>query len=146
MRAVRRTIALAALLAAASGCGTSATTTTSASPTTVTSLPSTTASGTAATTTTGAGATTAAGVSVTFTYAAGKVSGGSARTNVKPNEQVSITVKSDVAEEIHVHGYNKKADIAAGGSATITFNATLTGVWEVELEHSSTPLTKLYVQ
>ena len=43
-------------------------------------------------------------------------------------------VTSDVAEEIHHHGYNQTAQVAAGKTATLTFVANTPGTFEVELE------------
>ncbi len=43
-------------------------------------------------------------------------------------------VESDVADEIHVHGYDLKKDVPAGGSVSFSFPASIEGVFEVELE------------
>jgi hypothetical protein len=49
-------------------------------------------------------------------------------------EQVLFKVESDVADEVHVHGYDIIKDVKAGGSATFDFPATIEGVFEAELE------------
>ena len=41
---------------------------------------------------------------------------------------------SDVADEIHVHGYDLKKDVPAGGSVRFSFPASIEGVFEIELE------------
>jgi hypothetical protein len=83
---------------------------------------------------------------ISITYAGGKVSGVSAIVKVKKNSTVALTVTSDVADEVHLHGYNKMADVAKGGTVTIVFKATLPGKWEVELEKLKHRLVFLQVQ
>lgn len=72
---------------------------------------------------------------ITIKYANGQVSGDTGRVSVKSGEQVRLTVSSDVDDEVHVHGYNLMQDVAPDKSATITFQASVPGVFEVELEH-----------
>jgi hypothetical protein len=83
---------------------------------------------------------------ISITYAGGKVSGVSAIVKVKQNSTVALTVTSDVADEVHLHGYNKMADVAKGGTVTIVFKATLPGKWEVELEKLKHRLVVLQVR
>jgi heme/copper-type cytochrome/quinol oxidase subunit 2 len=60
-------------------------------------------------------------------------------------EKVALVVTSDVADEIHLHGYDLSADVAAGGSATIRFTADTVGRFEVELEERGVQLAELQV-
>ena len=60
--------------------------------------------------------------------------GGPVRATVAKNRRVDLTVTSDVADEVHLHGYNLKRDVAPGQPATITFRATIVGTVEAELE------------
>jgi copper(I)-binding protein len=83
---------------------------------------------------------------IRITYAGGKVSGVSAVVKVKQNSTVALIVTSDVADEVHVHGYNKMADVTKGGTVTIVFKATLPGKWTVELEKLGHRLVFLQVQ
>ena len=83
---------------------------------------------------------------VTITYAAGKVSGVPVVVKVKHNSRVALVVTSDVADEVHVHGYDKSADVAKGGTVRIVFKATLPGRFEVELENLKRRLVLLQVQ
>lgn len=64
---------------------------------------------------------------------------------VEQGDRITFKVKSDVDEEIHVHGYDISKDIAAGGSATLAFDADITGIYEAELEHSAVPIAELQV-
>ena len=72
--------------------------------------------------------------------------GGIVRKTVKQGDKVVISVTSDTADEIHVHGYNLKRDVDAGGSARIPFTATIPGRFEVELESRGVQIADLTVQ
>ena len=61
-------------------------------------------------------------------------------------QTVVIKVTSDIADEIHLHGYDKKADAAPGTVATITFKADKPGIFEVELEKKGLKLFELEVK
>ncbi len=82
---------------------------------------------------------------ITVTYADGAVSGAPARVDVPLGKKVLLKVDSDVADEVHVHGYDLTGDVPAGGSAEITFTADVPGVFEVELESLGTQLFQLKV-
>jgi hypothetical protein len=84
-------------------------------------------------------------VVVNLTVSGGKVTGDTPRAKVKKGQRVAIVVKSDVADEIHLHGYDKHVDVGAGGSATLVFVASIPGVFTVELESRSRELTKIEV-
>jgi len=77
--------------------------------------------------------------------AGGRVVGGSRREAVPLGEEVTIVVRADVAEEVHVHGYDLLAEVAPGVPAELTFVADIPGVFEVELEASHTELLRLEV-
>ena len=47
----------------------------------------------------------------------GLPAGGIVRQSVNEGDRVVIVVDSDVADEIHVHGYDLKKDVTAGGTA-----------------------------
>jgi FtsP/CotA-like multicopper oxidase with cupredoxin domain len=89
---------------------------------------------------------TAEGQLVEITVAKGKVTGPKGRVKVKKGSTVTLRVTSDVADEIHLHGYDKHADVEKGGTADLTFKATLAGVFEVELEEKALQLVQLQVQ
>ena len=79
------------------------------------------------------------------TFAGGKISGVEGRVDVKKGEQVVLRVTSDVAEEIHVHGYDLYADLVPGQPAQLAFKADLPGSYEVELHEAGRPLFQLRV-
>jgi heme/copper-type cytochrome/quinol oxidase subunit 2 len=93
--------------------------------------------------------TTTAGFSGTLIEA--KVTGdqvetASRRVRVSRGEKVRIQVEADHAEEVHVHGYDLKKDVAPGKPAVIEFTADASGVFEVELEEAALKLFELQVQ
>jgi hypothetical protein len=59
---------------------------------------------------------------------------------------VELAVTSDVADEIHLHGYNETAQVAAGTTATLTFVANTPGTFEVELENRGAKLVDIQVR
>jgi len=60
------------------------------------------------------------------------------RVEVPRGQLVRIVVSSDVADQIHVHGYDLEAAVDAGGAATLEFEADQPGAFEVEL-HDQDP-------
>ena len=76
----------------------------------------------------------------------GRPVGGIQRVSVKKGEKAVLAVTSDVADEVHFHGYDLSADVEAGGSAEIPFTATIVGRFEVELEDRGVQLAEIDVQ
>jgi len=70
---------------------------------------------------------------------------GPTRATVGEGETVLISVRSDAADEVHVHGYDLTSDVAPGEPARIRFVADLPGLFEVELEDSGRLLFQLEV-
>jgi hypothetical protein len=82
---------------------------------------------------------------VTVGVARGKVTGPKGRVKVKKGSTVQLVVSSDIADEVHLHGYDKHTDVDAGGTVALTFKATIGGVFEVELEKKKLRLLLLQV-
>jgi hypothetical protein len=82
-------------------------------------------------------------VSIVVVNAAPK--GGIVRQTLSEGDHVVLVVKSDVADEIHLHGYDKSTDVTAGGTARLPFTATIPGRFEVELESRAVQLADLTV-
>lgn len=61
------------------------------------------------------------------------VEGGTADIEATKGEVVSLTVSSDEPGEVHVHGYELTLDVEPGAPATVSFEATLDGIYDVEL-------------
>jgi ABC-type Fe3+-hydroxamate transport system substrate-binding protein len=71
--------------------------------------------------------------------------GGIVRQTLSKGDKVVIVVKSDVADEIHLHGYDKSTEVSAGGTARLPFTATIPGRFEVELESRGVQIADLTV-
>jgi hypothetical protein len=61
-------------------------------------------------------------------------------------DTVRFRVRHDDAEEVHIHGYDIKQELAPNRTATVSFKASITGIFEIELEHSGTLLAHLKVE
>lgn len=86
-----------------------------------------------------------AGTVVEVDYAGGEITGVEQRVPVKLGEQVVLRFTSDVAEEIHVHGYDLYTDLVPGTPAEISFTADIPGSFEVELHEAGRPMFQLRV-
>lgn len=85
-------------------------------------------------------------VTINVEVKGGKPVGGIQRAAAKKGQEVAIVVHSDVADEVHVHGYDLHKDLTAGGNVRIQFVATITGVFEAELESRSLQILELTVK
>lgn len=83
---------------------------------------------------------------VRIVYRDGKVVGGLKRATVKKGEKVVLVVRSDVAEEAHLHGYDTSVDVAPGRPARLAFTASLPGRFELELEDRGLAIAVLEVR
>jgi hypothetical protein len=75
----------------------------------------------------------------------GKPVGGIQDLTYNEGERIRFVVKSDVSDEVHVHGYDIMKDVKAGGSVSFDFPATLEGVFEAELEGRKEQIIQLTV-
>ena len=89
---------------------------------------------------------TPADMTIEAAYEAGSVETDESRYDVSAGEVVRIEVVSDVAEELHVHGYDLYDEVSPDEPAVVVFDASIPGVFEVELEDSATLLFELAVR
>lgn len=75
----------------------------------------------------------------------GEPVGGIEELEYDAGEEIRFEVSSDVAEEIHVHGYDLIEDVPAGGTASFDFPAEIEGIFEVELEGLGEQIAELRV-
>jgi maltose-binding protein MalE len=101
---------------------------------------------TAATTTTETQSQPAGPPTFTVTVKNAKPVGGVENIKVKKDAEVRLVVKSDTADEIHIHGYDLKKDVEAGGTARFAFKANIDGGFEIELEDHKEQIAELTVQ
>src|SRR6476646_5140993 len=93
-----------------------------------------TSTGTVGKPSSGATKTTAARKPAVINVRGGKPAGGIKKLTYTKGDQVSFRVNSDVADEIHVHGYDFHKNVPAGGSVNFKFPAKIDGVFVIELE------------
>ena len=74
----------------------------------------------------------------------GKLDGGARRESVAVGDTVTIRVSGNTDDEVHVHGYDLLLVLVDGGGE-LTFEASIPGVFEIELEGSHTLLVRLEV-
>jgi hypothetical protein len=67
------------------------------------------------------------------------------KLSYKEGDTVSFRVRHDEPEEVHVHGYDITQDLEPGKTETMSFKADITGIFEIELEHSAQQLAELRV-
>lgn len=144
---MRLLIGLVAMSLAVGGCSTggSGSTITTSPPSTRASTPSTSGAGTTTSNPSSTTLTTPTTTSVTpttlvddsveilVTVAGGQLTS-ERRAEVKLGDNVKIVIRSDTADELHLHGYDLTVDVAAGQDAELAFVAEIPGIFEVELE------------
>ena len=102
---------------------------------------------------TAAGETTAPGTTsrpaspptVVIRVSGGKPLGGVRKIEASHGERIAFRVSSDVADEVHVHGYDLHRDVAPGSTAAFSFAASIEGVFEVELENRAEQIAEVRV-
>lgn len=156
-RPKRHRVVLAGLALAllAAGCGDAS----GGDSTTTTAPPSTTTSSEAEVTTTVAPTSTAADDAETTTttepdagqgpleveFEGGEVVGGAPTHEVEIGATVHLLVSSDVADHVHVHGYDLFFDVVPDEPTEIMFTADVPGVFEIEMEGTHELLVELVV-
>ena len=99
------------------------------------------------TATTGATETTpSAPRTITIVFKDGKVVGGLQKATLSKGDHVVLVVSSDVADEVHLHGYDKHVNVTPGKAARLAFVASLPGRFEVELENRGLQIADLEVR
>lgn len=75
----------------------------------------------------------------------GKPVGGIRELDYTKGDQVRFRVRSDVSDEVHVHGYDLIKDVAPGHPVSFDFPADLEGVFEAEIESRKEQIIELRV-
>jgi pyruvate/2-oxoglutarate dehydrogenase complex dihydrolipoamide acyltransferase (E2) component len=68
------------------------------------------------------------------------------RLSMRRGRELVLVVESGLADHVHVHGYDLVADVAPGRPATIRFEATAPGLFEIELEERGLQIAELEVR
>ncbi|GAA1536091.1 hypothetical protein GCM10009827_063140 [Dactylosporangium maewongense] len=83
---------------------------------------------------------------ITVTITAGRADPPVQRVEVGKGSTIKLTVTSDVPDELHVHGYDRKATLTAGQPATLEFPADTAGMFEIETHGAHLLLVQLVVR
>ncbi len=75
----------------------------------------------------------------------GEPVGGVKELEYSAGDQIRFRVESDVADEVHVHGYDVEKEIPAGGAVTLSFPAEIEGIFEAELHGSEAQIAELRI-
>ena len=70
---------------------------------------------------------------IEVTIAGGVVEGGPRREKVELGSEITLRFTSDVADEVHVHTYDRTLDLVPGQTMSVSFVADIPGIHEVEL-------------
>jgi hypothetical protein len=76
----------------------------------------------------------------------GEPAGGVAELTFEKGEAIRFIVRSDSADEVHLHGYDVSEGVEAGGKAEFDVPAEIEGVFDVELEVTHTPIAEITVE
>jgi hypothetical protein len=85
-------------------------------------------------------------LNATITVENGKPKGGVQDLKVKKGGSVHLVVKSDTADEVHIHGYDLHKDVTKGATVTFDFPAKIDGGFIIELEDAKQTLANLAVE
>lgn len=85
-------------------------------------------------------------VVIAASYANGEITTESSRVQANVGQLVRIEVTSEVAEEIHAHGVDKRADIAPGTTGVLEVTFPAAGRYRVELEKSHKLIVEIEVR
>jgi len=75
----------------------------------------------------------------------GEPVGGIKQLEYNAGDEIRFEVKSDVADEVHVHGYDLMEDVPAGGTVSFDFPAEIEGIFEAELEGRKEQIAEITV-
>lgn len=75
----------------------------------------------------------------------GQPVGGVQELEFKVGEEVQIDIRSDAADEVHLHGYDLTVPIRAGKPQTLAFEAEIDGGYELESHVTGAPLANISI-
>ena len=92
-----------------------------------------------------AASTSSASTVIEVVVSKGKLTSGQPVVRLKKGDPVVLRVTSDVADELHLHGYNLHLRLKPGQTATLEFAAKKTGRFTYELHHAELELGVLEI-
>lgn len=85
-------------------------------------------------------------IELTVVFEDGEVTGDTPLARLTAGRPVRLTVTSDVADELHVHGVDETVELEPGEPSVLAFTPDSPGRFEVELHDASRVLTRLQVR
>jgi hypothetical protein len=76
----------------------------------------------------------------------GKPDGGVQVLEYRKGDHVRLTVNSDTADQVHVHGYNLREPLRVGAATKLGFVALIEGEFRIELERTREQIAVLRVR
>jgi hypothetical protein len=80
-----------------------------------------------------------------ITVKGGQPVGGVQELTFESGAVIRFAVRSDLADEAHLHGYDVSKPVEPGGSETFELPADIEGVFELELEERGVPIAEISV-
>jgi hypothetical protein len=87
-----------------------------------------------------------AGAPALVTVVGGEPDGGVKVLGYRKGDRVRLTVQSDRADVVHVHGYDLRVPVRMGGAARFSFAAKIEGEFVIELERTKRQVAALRVR
>lgn len=87
----------------------------------------------------------AANVDISVQVQNGKIASGGGVVKLTRGDHVSLSVASDRADNLHIHGYDLHLDVSANRPAKLEFDADRTGRFAVEFHESNLQLVVLEI-
>ena len=81
----------------------------------------------------------------TITVEDGQPVGGVQELEFGEGDQMRFIVESNVEDEVHMHGYDVTEEVAPGQPARFELEASIPGVFELELHHAVTQIAEITV-
>jgi hypothetical protein len=75
----------------------------------------------------------------------GEPQGGVRTLSFESGERIRFKVRSDAADEVHVHGYDETKAVPANQTVQLSFDASIEGRFEVEFHEAGTQIAELEV-
>lgn len=143
-RSAAALLGLAIASGALAGCGSSDSGTPSPSPV-ASSAPVTTTGTTPPATPAASSSASTQGVTLPVTISNGRVGPNDRTVTVAKGQQVTVSITSDRATEVHVHGYDLEIESVPGQVVRRTFTASQTGTFEIETHDPAFTVYELQV-
>ena len=82
----------------------------------------------------------------TIVVKGGKPIGGVEELSYDAGDRIRFAVRSNAADEVHVHGYDIEKEVGPGQVVEFDFPASLEGVYEAELHESGEQIAELRIE